>query len=45
MYDATNGWAKESEGLSDPVYAPHAKAVLFRKDAEDGSPPKSSPAT
>lgn len=36
-FDATKGWAvRTSEGLSSPVYAPHAKAVLFLKTAQDG---------
>ncbi|MCT2592995.1 hypothetical protein LHJ74_28130 [Streptomyces sp. N2-109] len=37
-YDAAKGWAvKNSEGLSSPVYAPHAKAVLFLKKAPGGA--------
>ncbi|WNF30237.1 hypothetical protein RI138_27315 [Streptomyces sp. C11-1] len=36
-FDATKGWAvKTSEGLSSPVYAPHAREVLFLKKAPDG---------
>ncbi|MFF0487000.1 hypothetical protein [Streptomyces sp. NPDC004435] len=36
-FDGARGWAVESsEGLRSPVYAPHAKEVLFLKKAEDG---------
>ncbi|MEU0102076.1 hypothetical protein [Streptomyces sp. NPDC006267] len=36
-FDATKGWAvKTSEGLSNPVYAPHAEEVLFLKKAPGG---------
>ncbi|NML53031.1 hypothetical protein HHL19_09330 [Streptomyces sp. R302] len=36
-FDGAKGWAVESsEGLSSPVYAPHAKEVLFLKNARDG---------
>ncbi|MFI1224515.1 MULTISPECIES: hypothetical protein [unclassified Streptomyces] len=36
-FDGTKGWAVESsEKLSRPVYAPHAKEVLFLKNARDG---------